>query len=130
MGNDTGWKELNDRLFALGSWLYSEDNSRFDLKALFDSSSDQYRNMPVGQRKLILKELLFCGVDALFIANLDLGAPLDQLDMLNNTFQSASDDESSNLDIHYPLNWCCCILSIALITPRIVPSRMMNMNYS
>ncbi|NCB72337.1 MAG: hypothetical protein EOM45_11255 [Clostridia bacterium] len=105
MGNDTGWKELNDRLFALGSWLYSEDNSRFDLKALFDSSSDQYRNMPVGQRKLILKELLFCGVDALFIANLDLGAPLDQLDMLNNTFQSASDDESSNLDIHYPLNW-------------------------
>lgn len=105
MGNDIGWKELSDRLFALGSWLYSDDNSRFDLKVLFDSSSDQYRNLPVGQRMLILKELLFCGVDALFIANLDLGAPLDQVDMLRETFQSAFSDEFSSLEIHYPMNW-------------------------
>ena len=106
MGYDTGWKKLNDRLFSLGSWLYGEDDSRLDLKVLFDSSYDQYRNIPVGQRMLILKELQYCGVDATFIAGLDLGSPLDQEDMLREKFQLASSDEFSSLDIHYPVNWC------------------------
>jgi hypothetical protein len=106
MGNATGWKKLNDRLFALGSWLYGEDDSRFDLRALFDISSDQYKNMPDGQRMLILKELHYCGVDATFIAGLDLGSPLDQEDMLREKFQLASSDDFSSLDIHYPVNWC------------------------
>ncbi len=96
------WKELNARLKGQGSWLYGVENPRMDLNAIFNPS---IATMPMRQRVLIVKELLFCGVDiTLLESSLGSSPSLDQL-ALQEILKASSEPEFSSLDIHYPLNW-------------------------
>lgn len=102
MNEHAYWKELNERLKEQGSWLYGEEKPRVDLSAFFNTAST---TIPMGQRVLIVKELIFCGVDlASRKRSLNsLTSPDEQV--LQTILEASSDPEFSSLDIHYPLNW-------------------------
>lgn len=99
------WNELNEKLKDYGSWLYNEEKPRVDFNTIFNSSSAQFNTMPMRQRMLIVKELIFCGVDFASLKSfLSSFSVLDE-QTLQEIFEAASAQEFSSLGIQYPLNW-------------------------
>lgn len=94
--------KLNNRLRDHGSWLYGVEKPRVDINTIFNPS---LKTIPTAQKMLIVKELLFCGVDiTLLESSLESSSSLDQL-ALQEILKASSEPEFSSLDIHYPLNW-------------------------
>ena len=105
MNHSEGWQKLNDTLLAHGSWLYGKDYSRIAFDALFVPSSEPYKAMPVRQRMLIVKELMFCGLGSTSLESyLNSFTSLDA-HTLQDIFESSSAPEFSSLDIQHPLHW-------------------------
>ncbi len=96
------WKELNTRLKAQGSWLYGVEKPRVDINTICNPS---LKTIPMAQKMLIVKELMFCGVDFVFLGRSlnSLISPNEQI--LQEILEASSAPEFSSLDIHYPLNW-------------------------
>ena len=105
MNHSGEWQKFNDTLLAHGSWLYGNDSSRIAFDALFVPSSEPYKAMPVRQRMLIVKELMFCGVGSTTLESyLNSFKSLDA-HILQEIFEASLSPEFSSLDIQHPLNW-------------------------
>ncbi|MFA5546299.1 MAG: hypothetical protein WDA14_11675 [Sphaerochaetaceae bacterium] len=105
MNHSGEWQKFNDTLLAHGSWLYGNDSSRIAFDALFVPSSEPYKAMPVRQRMLIVKELMFCGVGSTTLESyLSSFTSLDE-QTIQEIFESSSTPEFSSLDTQHPLNW-------------------------
>ena len=107
-------KELNERLFAHGSWLYDENESRIDFDTFFDPFSVEFKAMPIEQKMLILKELFYCKIEPILLVLLYRGFCVqyvhddlyaDFSHALLEILKGASAEDISSLNIHQPQNW-------------------------
>lgn len=107
-------KEVNARLLAHGSWLYSEDSPRLDLSTFFDPFSAEFSAMPTSRKMLVLKELFYCGVEPILLhATYQLYCKQYMHDDLYTDFghalleilNSVTAEDLASLDIHDPRNW-------------------------